>query len=322
MLIILKVVKKMKLNEVFPTNYVIEYSSSDDFLFNIFKDDFPEDIPTDFLNIEYFCNHSGEKNISPLLENSINTLTNDDPTLTENELFVTLYQNISYIIYSRYKFKWKKLIDTLLFKYNPIANVESKETFTYSYEGEEKDEHTFGRREDITNGGTITNDKSGEDVRVNEKSGEDIRVNEKSGEDVKTHTGESENEKFVSAFNTSEYAPTEKNTTTVNEEKEIFSQGTKDTETFTQGTKDTETFTQGTKEVETLDTTNTVQHSGSDIIKKTYNNRKNIEEGIREGNIGTTMTQQMIQAERELWKEDVINIFYKDIDNLLTIDTY
>lgn len=42
----------------------------------------------------------------------------------------------------------------------------------------------------------------------------------------------------------------------------------------------------------------------------------------RSGNIGVTTTQQMIQAQRELWYFKIFDTVFKDVDNILTLSIY
>lgn len=266
----------MKLNEILTPDTMFD---GRDFLFvAIFQEiEYPSDIDPIVLNLEYVFNHSGDKQISPLCE-KIYSLSNAN--------IDAFRENMTVLVSSKYKLKWSKLLKTLMFEYNPIANVESKETFTYSKMGEEITTTDYGKSDTLTKTGTIIEDITGSDV----------------SETVADKTNIIEKE--VSAYNSDMYEPREKETNTSNI------------------TQDKTTLTKSDKNTDTFDTQDVNAQSGEDVNTLSFIDRKDIEERVREGNIGTTMTQEMIEAERQLWLNDIIDVFYDDLDKLFCLDTY
>lgn len=65
----------------------------------------------------------------------------------------------------------------------------------------------------------------------------------------------------------------------------------------------------------------TKTNTGTNTSTKT-NSGSNETQSIIKGNIGVTTTQQMIVSEIELRKYNLVNEFYSDLDNLLTIGIY
>ena len=57
-------------------------------------------------------------------------------------------------------------------------------------------------------------------------------------------------------------------------------------------------------------------------ITKTDTGNKLTNELTRRGNIGVTTTAQMIEGEYKLRKKNILDIIYRDIDNILFIDYY
>lgn len=122
-------------------------------------------------------------------------------------------------------------------------------------------------------------------------------------------------------------------------------------ETTTQKPTNWQTETEGLKEDNTSDTNTSYYGFGSDDpapVQDTNSSVKNkqtvkttgtyetetAKEGsevdtmahdttlTRSGNIGVTTSQQMIQAQRELWYFKIFDIVFKDIDNILTLSIY
>lgn len=110
--------------------------------------------------------------------------------------------------------------------------------------------------------------------------------------------------------------------------KDATKYGRTDTETLntseatTYGKGETETIS-GTEakteydrtDTETLNLSNGATENGGDTFTGKETTR-------RTGNIGVTTNQQMIEAERELWKWNFFNYIFKDIDRYLTLAVY
>lgn len=72
---------------------------------------------------------------------------------------------------------------------------------------------------------------------------------------------------------------------------------------------------------------NVMTHSGTDARslgnERTLDTEKEITHGLsRSGNIGVTTSQQMLQAERDVWMWDFFKIVFADVDKVLTLPIY
>ena len=87
-----------------------------------------EDMPEWLLNyaildLQYIGNHSGEKNISPILRKYY--IGNDGEKLT-----ATQRQRVAQLIHTMFVEKWKRLYAVMMAEYNPIENYRMEETET------------------------------------------------------------------------------------------------------------------------------------------------------------------------------------------------
>lgn len=228
----------MQLNEVFTdyvNNGIFTFLNNLDVPWkslNIFKQ----------LNLIYHGNHSGKKEVSPMLDSLIleESLTENDKTL------------IAMSIFSIFSVKWQKLYATLSLEYKPLENYDMQET-----------EKTTGNIENTDSvNGTIN-------TSVN---------NEQNSSSNKTSS--------LYGFNSS---------IDVNSDKDNVTDDSIITETGE------------TKEVRE---------------KTNMNNSTEDRTLTRHGNIGVTTSQQMLQSEIQLWQWTFFNDVFKDIDTILTIQTY
>lgn len=228
----------MKLNEVFTdyvNNGIFTFLNNLDVPWkslNVFKQ----------LNLIYHGNHSGKKEVSPMLDSLIieESLTENDKTL------------IAMSIFSIFSVKWQKLYATLSLEYKPLENYDMQET-----------EKTTGNIENTDSvNGTIN-------TSVN---------NEQNSYSNKTSS--------LYGFNS---------VTDVNSDKDNVTDDSTITETGE------------TKEVRE---------------KTNMNNSIEDRTLTRHGNIGVTTSQQMLQSEIQLWQWTFFNDVFKDIDTILTIQTY
>ena len=95
-----------------------------------------------------------------------------------------------------------------------------------------------------------------------------------------------------------------------------------DTTTHSYGKTDTETIrgtdtatTYGRTDSETMSNTNSSTENGTNDFTGKETTR-------RTGNIGVTSNQQMIQAERDLWKWNFFSQIFADVDRYLTLAVY
>lgn len=194
------------------------------------------------LNLTYHGNHSGKKEVSPMIDSLIveEALTDNDKTL------------IAMSIFSIFSVKWQKLYATLSLEYKPLENYDMQET-----------EKTTGNIENTDSvNGTIN-------TSVNNKQ------NSSSNKTSSLYGFNSDND--------------------VNSDKDNVTDDSTITETGE------------TKEVKD---------------KINMNNSTEDRTLTRHGNIGVTTSQQMLQSEIQLWQWTFFNDVFKDIDTILTIQTY
>lgn len=256
------------------------------------------------LNLAYYYNHSGQKNISPL----VSGILGSDTTLSDTDK-----TKVSKLVYDICAKNWQYEWDALFSEYNPIENYNADETETITHGGNDTtnksgtDTHTLS--------GTDTEHESGTNTITN--SGDDILKN--TGTTTSTNTnkdGTSETVNQIYGFNSSDPANDGTSKTTVNQT--ITDERTDDlTATTTHGLK-----TDDTRNMSNSTTYGRVDSDNIDITEKTdYNNNEN-RTLKRHGNIGVTTSQQMIESELELRKKFFYEIVFHDIDQYLALQTY
>ena len=97
------------------------------------------------LDIEYYGNVSGEKIVSPLLDNIVtgNTISSEELALVADIIIATCYQ------------RWTKLFATFSLEYNPIENYSMVEEMT-----DDETVHEYGKINTRTDTGTDTQEGS------------------------------------------------------------------------------------------------------------------------------------------------------------------
>lgn len=223
-------------------------------------------------------------------------------------------------IYLKYHNKWQRLYDALYkAEYDPIANVDADEIETYN---SVKDVLNIEGNENrtISMGGTDSHSISigaqtdsishpTETVKNTEKLGASLASgNNMAAADVKEYGD-------IAGFNSaSDSYP---------DSSRVRREGTTATETETSYTGQDQ-VTKGARS-----DTDTITHSDSGSNNLEYQNRKNTNTKTgsitktRHGNIGVTMTQQLIEAETELrnrWQ--FYNILIADVASELTLSIY
>ena len=231
------------------------------------------------------------------------------------------------------KQKYMKLIELMGYKYNPLWNVDGKETYTY-LENSGVNDVTTTREKGVTyqdndpkrpvyEGWTDTH------THTNVWSG---NVEEKDT----THASQT-NTNSVSAFDGDEH-----NLVVESETKDSA-----DTQGFNGVGQTTKETTYNSRTDSITDTTTYGYHKDTDKTEITHNNAKNkgdkdykaskdafgntdIEGGdkyhteakVREGNIGVTKTQELIADERENLKFAIIMEFFKDLNEQVLVGIY
>lgn len=228
-------------------------------------------------------------------------VTIDPQTVVENLLvecaeFEILYSDFNALkriikIWSaKEKLVWQKMYNTVCYKYNPIWNKDGKSVWTERQTGSgTKKETEKGSK--TTNANGTTND---------EYTSTSTATNKTIGTGTNTRSGEDETTGKVSAYDSTDFQNREKTNSTASENS-----STQSTEDFTGNGKVTNS---GTKtNANTSDETNNVSRETKDNTTG-----ETTHEQTETGNIGVTMTQQMITAEREIAVFNIIDFIIND----------
>ena len=284
------------------------------------------------MDIEYFGNVSGNKIVSPLI----------DRLVTNDEITPSQITTLSNIIISMYYERWEKLYSTFELEYNPIENYNMEEVMT-----DDETVHEYGkttqRTDNLTHAktGTETETDNLQEQRTDNLSTQRTdnlskSVNRDTTETHNTTDTETPNltnntENKIFGFNSNVGADSDSQTmtstgTTTNAKTGTVETETEETETNT-GTQTTlNTGTQANTKTGTVQMThNTTDKDtgtqntatgGTDTDTRNYTLH-------RSGNIGVTTSQQMIQAERDLWLWNFFHtVVFPDVDKVLTIPIY
>lgn len=265
------------------------------------------------LDADYMGNVSGNKIVSPLV----------DTMLIGDRLNTVDVVSLASIVFALYGSKWNKLWATMQFEYNPIENYDLTERMT----GDEKIT-AYGRT--VTRTDNLTHNKTGTETATPNvsvaKTGSDTET--KNLMDAKTGTetdspNVTEGDNYsVFGFNSAQAVPADnrsKTRTGTDQKTYNLTDTHTGTDQTTYGSTERTTGTEQTEYNTTDADTGTQTHadSGRDVETRNYTL-------TRHGNIGTVTSQQMIEAERELWRmwDFFREIVYPDVDRILTIETY
>ena len=232
-------------------------------------------------------------------------------TTDSDNRFNEIRSNILDFYKSNY-YKYKTLIATTNFVYNPIWNVDGTVT----------EETTRTPNLTTTSTDTTTTTASGTGATTNSGSDKttttDNSTTTNSGQDSTQTNILSSNEK------TSKVAPFDaENFKNLNSERDTGNSDT--TATTTHGLKVTEngdstaTVTHGLK-IENSNSTNSTTENSAGTT--TTGNEKIITKTTRSGNIGVTMTQALIKEERDVAEINIIDMFLEDLFNNISFNIY
>ena len=225
----------------------------------------------------------------------------DPQTVVENLLvecaeFEILYSDFNALkriieIWSaKEKLVWQKMYNTVCYKYNPIWNKDGKSVWTERQTGS-------GTRTETEKGTKTTKDNG---TTNDEYTSTSTTTNKTTGTGTNTRSGQDETTGKVSAYDSTDFQNREKTNSTASENN-----STESTEDFTGNGKVTNS---GTKTISnTGDETNNVSRETID-----NNTGETTHEQSETGNIGVTMTQQMISAEREVAMFNIIDFIIND----------
>ena len=245
--------------------------------------------------------------------------------------YITAYTEIqSYIslIDFKYLYKYKKLIKTLNFEYNPIWNKDAtytnKITRTPNLTTENSSNQTSNEKNTNTSSGNITENQTAtpNTTTTNKTTGTktatpNLTTTTTNPATTVTHS--------TSPYDTSnqlynEYADkTEIAADTQERQSGTNTEKTDSTITTTQTGTNTATNTTATTATGTVE--NTITNTNSGTIKES-GNEVTIEETKENGNIGVTSTQELIKAERDVANFSVINEFLNDVITEIGLDIY
>lgn len=195
---------------------------------------------------------------------------------------------------------WQKMFNTTCYKYNPIWNKNGRSSWTERQTGS-------GTRTETENASKTTNANG---TTNDEYTSTSTTTNKTTGTGTNTRTGQDETTGKVSAYDSTDFQNREKTNSTASENN-----STESTEDFTGNGKVTNS---GTKTIaNTGDETTVVSRETSD------NNAGEItHEQSETGNIGVTMTQQMISAEREIAVFNIIDFIINDFKERFCLRIY
>ena len=171
---------KKKLNEVYPTDYVLDSDNKKIFDFLYADEELQGFITEDnikILNIDYYISHSADKAISPLAQKMLDGGSSPEQL---SSLMAELCLN-------RFKSKWIHLWDALNAEYNPLENYSMEEIRTPDLE----DETTRNEKTDIV----VDRDTSATSKYKGFNADEPVTVSQTDGsEDVETTGAKADNE--------------------------------------------------------------------------------------------------------------------------------
>lgn len=238
-------------------------------------------------------------------------VTIDPTTVVENLLvecaeFEILYadfnalKRIIKIWSAKEKPVWQKMYNTVCYKYNPIWNKDGKTTWTERQTGS-------GTKTETETGTKIG---SGNDTITDDYTSTSDTTNKTTGTGSGSRNGTDETTGKVSAYNSTDFQNREQSNST-----NMETNSTESTENFTgKGT----VTNKGTKE--NVSTTS----EKTDVSRETNdsNTGETTHEQTDTGNIGVTMTQQMITAERETAMFNIIDFIINDFKERFCLRIY
>ena len=290
------------------------------------------------IDFDYYGNFSGNKIISGLVENILPS----DGELTSTEITI-----LCDVIMGLYSVKWGKLWETMNFEYNPIENYNMVEEMTddetvreYGKTSTRTDNLTHQRTDNLASERTDNLSHQRTDNLTNQRTDNlssqrtDNLTHAKTGTETETPNTTTQDNNEVYGFNSATGVPSDSRTiqnTGTNQKSYNLSEADTGTQSQTNTGTQTQTNTGTQTELDTgtqrqtdtgtqTDTetgTQAFADGGSDTQTRNYTL-------TRSGNIGVTTSQQMIEAERELWRmwNFFRGIVYPDIDRVMTIEIY
>ena len=285
----------MKLTEAFPNWLVGEGIFSE-----LSKLSVPWSTNPIDLDLEYFGNHSGDKIISPLVSK----------LLVDDKLTSDSITRLASIIFSLNGDNWSRLYSALQEEYKALQNYNGDETRTVTTTDTGTDTFNHTGSESSTLNDSSSNTRTGSESL--ESSGSDSLS--KTGTVGSQGSNLSDNNVF--GFNSSSSVPSD-NSNSSNNSTDTYNLSDK----TSYGKKDTKVYN-NVSDSGSRESTNTVSNESSDT--ETKNLQTNTSETFhREGNLGVTTSQQMLESEFELRiKYRFFDVVFADVDKTLALQLY
>lgn len=255
----------------------------------------------------YFLMRSGHKLVSPFLRHY----------MTDGLVDETSMPAIATLIRFKFINNWTRLWETYSseLEYNPIHNYNMSETEQQTTTDNNRTS-TLTKSKGSTSTETTTKgitDTIG--VQLSETTQGSLVHGETESVD---HTITNDNTLGqIYGFNSSSPSDANQQTRNLNNESTDTVHGGTDSNSETRtGTQSTQTSHSGTDTVQTVGSgadTDTDVKTGSTTVSSTR---------TRQGNIGVTTTQQMLEAEREVWMWDFFDKVFSDVDSVLALSVY
>lgn len=268
------------------------------------------------LDCEYYGNRSGDKPISPLVTK----------LMTNGVLSQASINLLCMTIMSMCAVNWTKQYATLSAEYNPIQNYDMTEVMD-----DDEKVTEYGRRDTRTD--NLSHQKRGTDASSSSEQSTrtDNTTSRVLGGDTITHnttdtttpnlTGTTDT--GIYGFNSATSSPSDTSTQHTTGNSTLTRTGTDststDVSTTNTGTVGNNASSSGQIQYDTTETdTGTVGNvsSGTDTETRNYTL-------TRSGNIGVTTSQQMLEAEHNLWAWNFFrDVVFPDLDSILTLRIY
>lgn len=273
-------------------------------LFELLEDMPWEDIQDaeDFLNDDYFGNHSGSKFCAPLVKRFLG----DDEALSESAK-----RRLAKLISIKFSNQWNRLWATFVLDvgYDPFENYNIREVVDGTLRDTGTDGWQYGKTSTLQHGHI----EALEHGKVNTyQNGKVNTITHATTETTTPNTTDTTIDS-VTGFNSAAPVEANRSVTTATGTKAIAKTGT-------------ETSANTGSDTSTDSGTDTTRNTGSDVTTlggsdtETRNlQKKNDVITTRSGKIGSTTQQYILREERSLWLWNFFEQVYKDIDSVLTI---
>lgn len=283
--------------------------------------DFANEVDIGAMCYEYYFGRSGNKSISPFVENLLKIYPNN---------YTLVNESISEIIIIKYADKWRKIYGALTEQYNVIDTISLEEVKT----GNNLDRVTYNSQIEDTitkqNSETVTYDSQVED-RISKQNSEtktyDTQVEDNGNTGSKETVTRSTNvQDSIYGFNSPVPVGDSSSVDTTTETTEGLPTDNVTNNIRTNTGTDTTQVSGTDTDVRTNTGTDTTQVNGTDTDTKiksgTDTTNRSIDETISRSGRDRD-AQKLIQDEINLRIENIFfDIVYKDLDNILTLQIY